>query len=326
MAQVLRYLPPVTDPNVIVGTNTADDAAVYRISPELALIQTVDFFTPVVDDPYTFGQIAAANSLSDIYAMGAQPSIALNIAGFPAALPLEVLGDILRGGADKAAEAGVSVVGGHTIQDDEPKYGMAVTGWLHPDKVVTNHGARSGDQLIITKPLGLGVITTAIKGEMIEGLALDRAVGVMTALNKAASEVMTRVGVHACTDVTGFGLLGHLYEMLCASGVSARLNPSAVPVLEEAWELLAMGILPAGTRRNLSSLEGHLLVKSGVTEDQMLAMADPQTSGGLLIAVAQDKAAYLLAELHKAGVADAVVIGEAVSSPPKQDSPVISLE
>ncbi len=310
---MLCQLPPVTDPNVLVGTETADDAAVYKIKEDLALVQTVDYFTPVVDDPYTFGMIAAANALSDIYAMGAQPTFALNIVGFPLGkLPLEVLTEILKGGAAKAAEAGVSIIGGHTIQDEEPKYGMAVTGWLHPDQVITNGGAQVGDVLILTKPLGLGIITTAIKGGMASPQTIERAVAVMTTLNKQAAEVMTKVGAHACTDITGFGFLGHLKEMLSASGVGAKINVSTVPVLTEAWELVAMGIIPAGTRKNLQYLQPNLKVATDVSEDQLLMLADAQTSGGLLMAVAKEKAAEMLSALEQAGVEPAVQVGEIV--------------
>ncbi len=222
---MLSQLPSCTDPNVLIGTKTADDAAVYRVSDTLAIVQTVDYFTPVVDDPYTFGQITAANSLSDIYAMGAAPLFALNIAGFPAdTLPLDVLAKILQGGADKAAEAGISIIGGHTIKDAEPKYGMAVTGVIHPDKVISNAGARPGDRLILTKPLGIGIITTAMKQGKVSAATVAAVTEIMATLNKGAAEAMVTVDTHACTDVTGFGFLGHLSEMVRGSGVGAVIN------------------------------------------------------------------------------------------------------
>ena len=307
MAQVLRYLPVPKDANLLVGSNTLDDAAVYRLSDELAIVQTIDFITPVVDDPYSFGAIAAANALSDIYAMGARPVLALNVVGFPAkTLPLSVLGEILRGGADKAAEAGASVVGGHSIDDNEPKYGLAVTGFVHPDQMVRNAGARPGDALILTKPLGIGIITTGIDRLLVDRRTVDRVVAVMSELNRAAAEAMVRVGVNACTDVTGFGLLGHLHEMAEASGVAAAIVLESVPVLPEAWELVARGVAPEGTHNNHRYL-GEFVDWGGLSRAEQLVLCDAQTSGGLLIAVAPEKKETLVEALAAVGVAGAEI-------------------
>jgi len=267
-----------------------------------------------VDDPYLFGQITAANSLSDIYAMGAKPLFALNIAGFPAdTLPLEVLSRILQGGADKAAEAGISIIGGHTIKDAEPKYGMAVTAVIHPEKVISNSGARPGDRLILTKPLGIGIITTAMKTGMVSATTIAEAVENMATLNKAAAEAMIEIGAHACTDVTGFGLLGHLSEMVRGSSVGAHISLGQIPVLEEAWSLVRQGIAPAGSRRNLDFLRERLEVAVGIGEDALLLLADAQTSGGLLIALPPDDAEQLKASLARRGVPVFADIGEIVA-------------
>jgi len=304
---VLRHLPPITDPAVLVGTNTADDAGVYRLTPELALVETVDVFTPVVDEPYWFGAIAAANALSDVYAMGAVPRLALNIAAFPrTALPLDVLGEILRGGADKCSEAGVTVIGGHTIDDPEPKYGLAVTGFVHPDRVVTNASARPGDILVLTKPLGMGVITTGIKQGRTSRETADEVIRIMATLNRAAADAMVATGVSAATDVTGFGLLGHLHEMTRAAAVRAHLRLSAVPVLEEAWTLVRQRTIPGGTERNRAALE-EAVVWDGVAEDAQVIVCDAQTSGGLLIAVPGDRLERLCGALRERGTLAAVV-------------------
>jgi len=293
-----------------VATNTADDAGVYRISADLALVQTVDVFTPVVDEPYWFGAIAAANALSDVYAMGGVPRTALNIAGFPRSkLPLEVLGEILRGGGEKCAEAGVAVIGGHTLDDPEPKFGLSVTGFVHPDRVVTNAAARPGDRLVLTKPLGLGVITTGIKQERTTRSAIDEAIRIMAALNRAAGQAMTDVGVSAATDITGFGLLGHLHEMTRASGVRARILLSAVPILEEAWGLARAGTVPGGTQRNRAALAGAVIWE-GIDEDGQILLCDAQTSGGLLIAVPGDRLARLVQALRAGGALASEVVGE----------------
>lgn len=307
-------MPKIDDPNVLVGTNTADDAAVYKISDELAIVQTVDYFTPVVDDPYTFGTITAANSLSDIYAMGAKPLFALNIAGFPdKKLSLEVLGEILRGGAAKAQEAGVSIIGGHTISDAEPKYGMAVTAVIHPEKVITNAGAKPGDVLILTKPLGIGIITTAMKRDLVSPSTIEKAVEVMSSLNKTAAEVMVSVGVNACTDITGFGFLGHLYEMAKGSGAGAKISMAQMPVIPEAWDLIRQGVAPGGTHRNLEFLKDNLSPAAGVSKEELLVLADAQTSGGLLMAAPAAKADRLVSELGAAGVPVVAVVGEIVA-------------
>lgn len=289
-----------------------DDAAVYRLSDDLALVQSVDFITPVVDDPYSFGAIVAANALSDLYAKGATPILALNLVGFPArTFPLQLLGEILQGGADKAAEAGVLVAGGHSLDDGEPKYGMAVTGLVHPDRVVTNAGAKPGDLLFLTKPLGIGLITTAIDRRLADPETIRRAVAVMSTLNRAASEVMVRVGVDACTDVTGFGLLGHLHEMALASGLSAEVELRGVPVLEEAWELARRGVVPDGTHNNRHYLEGKVRWE-GISREGQLVLCDAQTSGGLLIACPPERGEALVRELERAGV-EAAAVGHAVS-------------
>lgn len=310
---MLSQLPSTSDPNVIIGTKTADDAAVYRLSDTLAVVETVDYFTPVVDDPYTFGQITAANSLSDIYAMGARPLFALNIAGFPAeTLPLDVLAKILKGGADKAAEAGIAIIGGHTIKDAEPKYGLAVTGVVHPDKVVSNAGARPGDRLILTKPLGLGIITTAMKKGRVTEQTIAKATEIMATLNKGAAEAMATVDAHACTDITGFGFLGHLSEMVRGSGVGAVVTLAQVPVLEEAWSLVYQGLAPGGSKRNLEFIRDRLQPSAGISEEALLVLADAQTSGGLLIAVAPGDAERLKAELAERRVPVVAEIGEIV--------------
>ena len=293
-----------------MATNTADDAGVYRISADLALVQTVDVFTPVVDEPYWFGAIAAANALSDVYAMGGVPRTALNIAGFPRSkLPLEILGEILRGGGEKCAEAGVAVIGGHTLDDPEPKFGLSVTGFVHPDRVVTNAAARPGDRLVLTKPLGLGVITTGIKQERTTRSTIDEAIRVMAALNRAAGQAMADVGASAATDITGFGLLGHLHEMPRASGVRARILLSAVPILEEAWGLARAGIVPGGTQRNRAALAGAVIWE-GIDEDGQILLCDAQTSGGLLIAVPGDRLARLVQALRAGGTPASEVVGE----------------
>jgi cysteine desulfurase len=309
LEKVLAQLPRPTDPAVLVGVETADDAAVYRISDEVAIVQTVDFFTPVVDDPYHFGAISAANSLSDIYAMGARPLFGLNIVGFPSnRLPMSILERILQGAADKAAEAGISIIGGHTVDDTEPKYGLAVTGIVHPDRVVTNAAARPGDGLILTKPIGLGIVTTAIKRGLADDALVERAITVMSALNREAAEAMIEVGVSACTDVTGFGLLGHLHEMTSGSGVDVELYAEAVPVLPEVWSLAGADLVPGGSRNNLAHVAPHVDWEAGISEVQKLVLADAQTSGGLLIAVPQERLGALMDALRVRKV-EAAIIG-----------------
>lgn len=287
----------------MVGFETNDDAGVFRLTPELALVQTVDFFTPMVDDPYAFGAIAAANALSDVYAMGGTPVTALNVLAFPTkTLPPEMLAEILKGGHDKATEAGVSILGGHTVEDDVPKYGMAVTGTVHPERVITNAGGRVGDRLLLTKPLGVGIYTTAIKSGLLSDEETRAVCAQMATLNKAAGEVMARRGAHACTDVTGFGLLGHLHEMVKGSGVGAEISYAAVPVLPRALELAREDEVPGGSKRNLSYLKEHLRIDASLDEAQQLVLADAQTSGGLLMAVAAEEAEVMMADLKAAGV------------------------
>jgi selenide,water dikinase len=307
---VLRQLPEITHPNLLVGLDTGDDAAVYKLDDDVALVQTVDFFPPIVDEPFAFGEVAVANALSDVYAMGGRPLTALNIVGFPVDLPKETLGRILQGGASKAKEAGVLIVGGHTVDDKEPKYGQAVTGVVKPGAQVTNAGALPGDALVLTKPIGTGIITTAGKQQAVDAGVLDEAVRVMSTLNRAASEAMVKVGVNGCVDVTGFGLVGHLTAMLSASGVAGAINLSAVPVIDGVWELLGQDIAPGGTRRNLESADKSVKWGRSVDEQARLLLCDAQTSGGLLISVSRDRLAPLLDELHIAGVETAAVIGE----------------
>jgi len=280
------------------------------MNDDLAIISTVDFFPPIVDDPFTFGEIAVANALSDVYAMGGKPIFGLNIVGFPVALPHEILGEIMKGGASKATEAGVLIVGGHTVDDNEPKYGMAVTGVVKPGEEVTNAGAKPGDVLILTKPIGTGIITTAGKQGVVSTEVLDNAVKLMSTLNRAAAEAMTKVGVHACSDITGFGLLGHLRGIVQGSDVSARVSMSAIPVIDGVWELLEKGIAPGGTHRNLDSVNEVVSWHPDLDDKQQILLADAQTSGGLLISVAPEKKDELLQELEASGVTTRAVIGE----------------
>ena len=302
MAQVLRHLPPIDDPNLLVGIATGDDAAVYKLNDDTALIQTVDFFPPVVDDPYDFGAIAVANALSDVYAMGGHPLIALNIVGFPADLDKDILGRILRGGGEKAQEAGVLIVGGHTIDDPEPKYGLSVTGVVAPGHQVANVGAQAGDRLVLTKPLGSGILTTAHKNGALDGATLGNVVGVMASLNRDAAEAMVEVGVHACTDVTGFGLLGHLKSMLDGSKAGARIVLSDVPIIPEAWEMGERGFVPGGTGRNRLWVEDEVDWDADVSALGRTMLMDAQTSGGLLIAVSEADEGTLHSALSARGV------------------------
>ena len=290
-----------------------DDAGVYKIRDDLALVQTVDFFPPVVDDPYDFGAIAAANSLSDIYAMGGKPLSALNLLGFPPkSVPLWAVDKILRGGADKAQEADVVIIGGHTLKTKEPLYGMAVTGTIHPDKIIRNADAKVGDSLVLTKPLGIGLITTAIKKEQVEEKWVAEAVKVMAFLNRFAAEVMLDVGINACTDITGYGLLGHLYELVHASKVGARIYLSKVQVIDFAWELATKKVIPGGTLANLKFIEDKADWDNSITEEAKVILSDAQTSGGLLIAVAKEKKQKLMDALISKGVPHPVVIGEII--------------
>ncbi len=307
---LLAGLPPITDPNVLVGHATTDDAAVYRISDDLALILTTDFFTPIVNRPYDFGAVAAANALSDVYAMAGTPIAALSIVGFPSgALPPEVLVEILRGAIDKASEAGISIVGGHTIQSEEPIFGLAVIGRAHPREVITNAGARPGDLLVLSKPLGLGIITTAAKRGEDSLSAIGEALGVMTTLNREAARVMACAGAHALTDVTGFGLLGHLRNLAAASGVAAIIWSDRVPVISAARDYVQNGIAPGGTHANRRFLARWVDYDADLAEWEQLLLCDAQTSGGLLAALPRDSATEVVRDLQALGLARAAVVG-----------------
>ena len=297
LAKLLDGLKVRTDPNLLVGFDKSDDASVYKVSDDLALVQTVDFFPPIADDPYTFGAIAATNALSDVYAMGGEPKLALNIMAVPASLPKDAVHQILHGGYDKAYEAGAIITGGHSILDDEPKYGLAVTGFVHPDKVLTNSGAKDGDVLLLTKPLGIGILTTAAKADLVSEDTMAYAVRLMTTLNKSARDAMVKYRVHACTDVTGFALLGHACEMAQGSDVEIHLSVGDIDLIPEALDFARTGILPEGMYRNRSFAEAY--VDAGDTELAKQDMLyDPQTSGGLLIAVHPDDADALFEELR----------------------------
>ncbi len=297
LAQLLEGIQVHQDPNLLVGFDRSDDASVYKLSEELALVQTVDFFPPIADDPYLFGQIAAANALSDVYAMGGEPKLCLNIMAVPKDMPREVVHNLLRGGYDKVYEAGALITGGHSILDEEPKYGLAVTGFVRPDRMLTNSGARPGDVLLFTKPLGIGVLTTAAKAEMAPPEAMARAQRLMTTLNKSARDAMVKYRVHACTDVTGFGLLGHGLEMAQGSGVELEIRVGAVDFIPEAADLAKMGVLPEGMYRNRAFAESSVDPGGAETWQQDL-LYDPQTSGGLLMAVDPADAEALLEELN----------------------------
>lgn len=304
------------DPNLIVGIEDIDDAGVYKISDDLALIQTIDFFTPIVDDPYTFGQIAAANALSDIYAMGGIPLTAMNVVCFPIqSMDISVLKEILRGGLDKMKEAKVTLVGGHSVEDAELKYGLSLTGTIHPSKVITNAGAKPGDKLILTKPLGTGIINTAIKAKMASDESIANVTEVMVTLNKDASEMMQAVGVNSCTDITGFGFLGHACEMMQESEVGMVIHSSLIPVLSEVVEYAKKGLVPAGTHRNRKFRSPQVELEQTLTPETMDILYDPQTSGGLLISVVQEKADELLNKLREGGIKEAAIIGDVVSEP-----------
>ena len=303
-----------TDSNVIVGLDRADDAGVYKISEDLAMIQTVDFFTPVVDDPYGFGQIAAANALSDIYAMGGVPKTALNLVAFPIEqMDISILRQIMQGGMDKMKEAGVVVVGGHSVEDSELKFGFSVTGFIHPDKVLTRNNLKEGDRLVLTKPLGTGIINTAIKGNLASKEIIEMVTRLMTTLNRGAAEIMAKYPVHACTDITGFGFLGHLSEMANGSGCGIVIEPGNIPVIPEAVEYAQMGMVPAGTYKNREFYKPTVEMASSVDRSLVDVLYDPQTSGGLLICVDRQDADGLVESLRSAGVEQAAVIGEVVS-------------
>ena len=309
-------MPLIHDPNLIVGLEKADDAGVYKLSEDLAIVQTIDFFTPIVDDPYTFGQIAVANALSDVYAMGGKPLTAMNVVCFPVkTLDISVLREILRGGLEKMREAGVVLVGGHSVDDTELKYGLSVTGVIHPSKVITKTGAKAGDKLILTKPLGTGIINTAVKGGVAGEETVTKVAGHMATLNKVASEAMQEIGVNACTDITGFGLLGHACEMIQDSEIGMKIRTASVPVFAEAIEFAQMGMIPGGTYRNKEFRSSMVKMATEVPEYVQDVLFDPQTSGGLFIAVSAAKANLLLSRLHEAGVVEARIVGEVVGQP-----------
>ncbi len=303
LAEALKSLPQSRHPDLIVGFNKADDAGVFRLSENLALVQTVDFFPPIVDDPYWFGQIAAANALSDVFAMGGKPITALNIVGFPAStMPLSILTDILRGGAEKVEEAGAVVVGGHSIKDKELKFGISVTGIVDPHKVVTNSGAKPGDVIFLTKPLGTGLITTGIKrGKVSDDLAMT-AIRTMAALNRTAAELMVRHAAHAATDITGYGLLGHAYEMASGSNVSIRIDAQSLPLLPDVLQLAELGMIPGGANDNRKYLEPFVSIAESVDKNLEAVMYDPQTSGGLFIALPESHVSAFLADARGSGL------------------------
>lgn len=299
LAKLLDGIRVHHDPNLLVGFDKSDDASVYQVTEDLALVQTVDFFPPIDDDPYTFGQIAATNALSDVYAMGGEPKLALNIMAVPDNLPKEAVHALLRGGYDKVYEAGAIITGGHSILDDEPKYGLAVTGFVHPKKLLKNCGAQAGDVLFLTKPLGIGILTTAARVDLVSEETAALAKRLMTTLNKGARDAMVKYRIHACTDVTGFGLLGHSLEMAQGSGMELEIDTAQIDLIEEARGFAEMGILPAGMYRNREFAEAA--VDAGEVELAVQDMLyDPQTSGGLLIAVHPDDADALLADLRSA--------------------------
>jgi len=309
-------LPLVDDPNLLIGLERGDDAGVYKLNDDLAIIQTIDFITPIVDDPYTFGQIAAANALSDVYAMGGKPLTAMNVVCFPIqSQDISVLGEILRGGWDKLREAGVALVGGHSIEDPELKYGLSVTGVVHPAKMVTKEGAKTGDKLILTKPLGTGIVSTAIKGGVAGEEAVARIAVSMTTLNKRASELMQEAAVHACTDITGYGLLGHACGMIEDGPVCMEIHVTAIPCFPEAKGLAQMGLVPGGTQRNREFRLNMIEQAYEIGDDMWNILFDPQTSGGLLISVPAREAEALLQNLHRNGIKDAAIIGEVVGEP-----------
>jgi selenide, water dikinase len=310
LRSVMERVSPATDDRVLVGYGSSDDAGVYLVREDLALVSTVDFFPPIVDDPFDFGRIAATNALSDVYAMGGRPLTALNIVAFPEELDLEILARILEGGASVARRAGVAVIGGHTIKDAEPKYGMAVTGVVDPQRIVTNAGARAGDALVLTKPLGTGILTTALRRGAIRANELDEAVRAMTTLNDVASSAMLAAAAHAATDITGFGLLGHAVNMARASGVRPVIDAKSVPFMARVLELIAADVVPGGTRHNAETHAAFTDFAASVPAAVRIGLSDAQTSGGLLIAVAPDSVDQLLRDLHERG-ALAAIVGDA---------------
>ena len=314
----MHDLPLIQDPNLLSGFEHAEDAGVYKISADLALVQTVDFFTPTVDDPFTFGQIAAVNALNDIYAMGARPLTAMNIVCFPIkTMDKSVLKEVLRGGLDKMREAGVLLIGGHSVEDNEIKYGLSVTGVVHPDKVLFNRGARIGDKLILTKPLGTGIISTAIKAEEASDEQMKQVINSMTMLNKKASEMMiTADNIHSCTDITGFGFLGHASEMIEGGDVGLRINSSTMPVFQGVRELMETGFIPGGLYRNKNFRINQVEKEQTCPEWIFDILFDPQTAGGLFFSLPGDKAQNLVGKMHNAGIVAAAVVGEVVADHP----------
>jgi selenide,water dikinase len=314
--QILKDLPIPRDPRVLVGLETSDDAGVYQLNEQIALVQTVDFFTPIVDDPFQFGQIAVVNALSDVYAMGGTPLTAMNLVAFPIkTVSPTILKEILLGGLSKLKEAGVALVGGHTVEDPEIKYGLSVTGTVHPHHIMSNAKARPGDSLVLTKPLGTGIISTALKGRMASDEAIKRMVESMAILNRKASEWMQALGAHACTDITGFGFIGHAWEMVKASGVGMMIRSEKIPVFPEAMEYARLGLIPGGGYANREFFSCHVDVDPHVPPLLMDLLYDPQTSGGLLISLSAAEAEKLVTTLHQEGNFDVRIVGEVVEGP-----------
>jgi len=313
----MKDLPVNSHPNLLVGIETCDDAGVYKLSDDVALVQTLDFFTPIVNDPYHFGRIAAANALSDVYAMGGTPLTAMNIVCFPVKdMPKQILKDILRGGLEKIHEAGALLVGGHSVDDQELKYGLSVTGIVHPDKILTNKGARVGDQLILTKPIGTGIVATAIKGKLASQAAVETMIEVTSTLNGQASQIMLEYETHACTDVTGFALGGHLLEMARASHVEIAIHAEKIPIMPEAKEYALMGLIPAGSYATKHFCEHMVETRPGLETILIDLIFDPQTSGGLVVSIAPDQAHACLHELRDEGIQSAAIIGEVAGPHP----------
>jgi len=310
LEEILKYLPLPQDPNILVDIDTHDDAGVYKINDDLALVLTTDFFPPVCSDPYEFGQIAAANSISDVYAMGGDPVLALNIMMFPASkLPMEVYAEIMKGGFDKASEAGVRIIGGHTIDDITPKYGLAVVGYIHPEKIITNSGAKSGDYLIMTKPIGTGIIMAGQRLELTSEDDISEAIGLMKQLNKSGAEVMKKYSIKGATDITGFGLAGHALKMAKASSVTITFNMKKVPLIGNTYSLVEDGCIPGASFRNLDFVEEYLYSAPDIDYNLKMIAFDAQTSGGLLMSVHSQMAEAVLKDLHAAGLTSASIIG-----------------
>lgn len=319
----MRDLPQNTDPNLLVGSSNADDAGVYKLSENTALVQTLDFFTPIVDDPYTFGQIAASNSLSDVYAMGGRPITAMAIAGMPDSLSIEVIQEIFKGGADKVIESGCSLVGGHTIKNPEPIYGLSVTGIVKPNHFFSNEKMKNGDVLILSKPLGTGVISSAIKQKKCSVELNNKAVTAMVSLNTAGATLAEHGLAHACTDVTGFGLLGHLWEMSKASNISVKLNASTIPAItDEVFTLINNGCIPGGSLKNLENVSPHLEIHSNVSKAHIHLLADAQTAGGLLISCPENQSKAVIKILQEEGSLCSNIIGQCT---PSVNSPKIQI-